>query len=422
MPPAGGPGRAEREHRPREGARARRERRQRAEARLRLRLTRDGAALAAHRGGPLGTGGSPTVALDQRLLDLEEHLSAREATSKRELERHLSSLSARLGYFSTRIELVEAASNRQNEALELLQGRTARMEARIDGYWREFCALGLRQDETNAEVQKTVQRLAQHTSEVDVTFAELQDKLSKVTATIAEHLTEKFGDLLTERLAEALPEVVMREAEHFNAHFGELFGEHLTEKFGDHFDEHLTEKFGELCRPASVAHLVALPARMDALAAAADKDIRALTARIDDVSDLIDKEIPALPARIDDLETNLSEQKESVQRTLASTTSEFEEYKVWARSLFTAAGAKIDDGHSILGAKIGDVHSLLALADEAGHDRVTRKFGELAEDLVTFHARLAKTEAFVRALRAEVFRADDALHADAAARGAPGVD
>ena len=390
MPPAGGPGRAEREHRPREGARARRERRQRAEARLRLRLTRDGAALAAHRGGPLGTGGSPTVALDQRLLDLEEHLTAREATSKRELEKSLTSFSARLGYFSTRIELVEADNNRQNEALELLQGRTARTDARLDGYWREFCALGLRQDETYAEVQKTVQRLAQHASEVDGSFAVLR-----------EHMTEKLDDHLEKLDA-------LRICEQMDDHFGEPFDEHLAEKFGDHFDERLTEKFGDLFSERLGHHFPAATSGiMDTLSA--------LPARIDDLAEIIDKEIRAL-------ETNVSEHKESVQRTLASTTSEFEEYKVWARSLFSAAGAKIDDGHSILGAKIGDVHSLLALADEAGHDRVTRKFGELAEDLVTFHARLAKTEAFVRALRAEVFRADDALRADAAARGAPGVD
>ena len=62
MPPAGASASAEHARDPtpasaepsraREGARKRRERRQRAEARLRLRLTRDGAALAAHRGGP----------------------------------------------------------------------------------------------------------------------------------------------------------------------------------------------------------------------------------------------------------------------------------------------------------------------------------------------------------------------------------
>ena len=68
---------------------------------------------------------------------------------------------------------------------------------------KRLSALGLRQDETVAGVQKAVQRLALHASEVDKTFSELREKLaSPAVPPWAEPLAQQLSVRIDEQLKE----------------------------------------------------------------------------------------------------------------------------------------------------------------------------------------------------------------------------
>ena len=126
----------------------------------------------------------------------------------------------------------------------------------------------------------------------------------------------------------------------------EQFEEHFGAHFGDHFGEHFDEHFRRAVR----------------------------LARLDDLPEIVDKEIRAL-------ETNMSEHKETVQHTFASTTVKIEEHKELVQRTFTATTVKIED-------KFGDLHTNLEHAILAEHDRVTRKFDDLADVVDKDHATI----------------------------------